>query len=352
MFVSSSNNISDDFNIKVSVIVPIYNVAEYLDKCIDSLIKQDYTHLEIILVNDGSTDGCDQICNDYRERDSRIVVLHKKNGGLMSAWKSGLHIANGDYIGFVDGDDWIRNDMYKNMVDKIIEYDTDIVCCGYIRHYGTRIEEAPVFVSEGLYFGEKLHDEIFSTLIDAGYKLNRAIYASRCNKLIRRELLINNVEYCYDQISYGEDLNIIVPTCLDAKSIYVMKNAFYYYYRQTINSLTNSISYKPRLWEEILFLNSQLETVLHDKGFEHLGKQLDTNLVYMARIALNNECKNKVELKQIISNMRKIITNPGVTRGIHYLQYDKMSFREILLAKLLQYKMSRIWFFMHKIFYK
>lgn len=286
------------------------------------------------------------------KKDDRIVVIHKENGGLMSAWKSGLHIAKGDYIGFVDGDDWVSHDMYINMVNKVIEYNADIVCCGFIKHYGTKTEEAPVFVDEGLYYGEKLNNEIFSTIIDAGYGLNRAIYASRWNKLIKKELLMNNVKYCDDQISYGEDLNIIVPTCLDAKSIYVMKNAFYYYYRQTPNSITNPISYNAKLWEEILFLNNLLRIALYDKGFGYLDQQLDTNLVYFARITLNNECKNKANTKEIFINMRKIVRNPEVVRGLHRLQYNKMSIRELFLAKLLQHEMVKTWFFICNIFYK
>ena len=108
---------------KTSVIVPIYKVEEYLHRCIDSIINQTYTNLEIILVDDGSPDNCPMICDEYAKKDSRIRVIHKKNGGLSDARNAGLEIATGEYIGFVDSDDWIHKDMYhilyKNIIEKV-----------------------------------------------------------------------------------------------------------------------------------------------------------------------------------------------------------------------------------------
>ena len=98
---------------KISIIVPIYNIEEYLEKCISSIIKQTYTNLQIILVDDGSPDGSPLICDEYAKKDRRVKVIHKKNGGLVSARKAGLKIAQGEYICFVDGDDFVSNDMLE-----------------------------------------------------------------------------------------------------------------------------------------------------------------------------------------------------------------------------------------------
>lgn len=111
----------------ISVIVPIYNVEKYLVQCLETIIKQTYKNLEIILVDDGATDNCPKICDDYAERDERIVVIHKKNGGLSSARNAGLDIAKGDYISFVDADDWLDNNMYSELIKPIVEYDADCV---------------------------------------------------------------------------------------------------------------------------------------------------------------------------------------------------------------------------------
>lgn len=118
---------------KVSVIIPIYNVEKYLPKCIESIINQTYQNLEIILVNDGSTDTCPQICEDYAAKDNRIKVIHKKNGGLSDARNAGYELVTGDFIAFVDSDDLISKNFYKDLMKIANEENADIVECGIFR---------------------------------------------------------------------------------------------------------------------------------------------------------------------------------------------------------------------------
>ena len=111
----------------ISVIVPVYNVEEWLDECVSSIVKQTYTNLEIILVDDGSQDSCPKMCDEWAKRDDRISVIHKENGGLSSARNAGLDICNGEYIGFVDSDDTIECEMYKKMLHDIEQNNVKIV---------------------------------------------------------------------------------------------------------------------------------------------------------------------------------------------------------------------------------
>ena len=111
---------------KISVVVPVYNVEEYLDQCVESLVGQTYKNLEVILVDDGSPDNCPAMCDEWAERDNRIKVIHKENGGVSSARNAALDIASGDYIGFVDSDDWIEPDMYEILIKNAKKYDADI----------------------------------------------------------------------------------------------------------------------------------------------------------------------------------------------------------------------------------
>jgi len=120
---------------KISVVVPVYKVEPYLRKCLDSIVNQTYQNLQIILVDDGSPDNCGAICDKYAERDRRVEVIHQKNGGLSAARNAGLAIAKGDYIGFVDSDDWIELDMYEYMVTNILHYQADIAVCGRVERY-------------------------------------------------------------------------------------------------------------------------------------------------------------------------------------------------------------------------
>lgn len=117
----------------LSVIVPIYNVEKYLPQCIESIINQTYKNLEIILVNDGSLDKCGEICDDYAEKDFRIRVIHKKNGGISSARNVGIDICNGEYIGFVDSDDYIELNMYEVLYKALLEHNLDLIDCNVYR---------------------------------------------------------------------------------------------------------------------------------------------------------------------------------------------------------------------------
>ena len=115
----------------VSVIVPVYKVEKYLDKCVESIVGQTYKNLEIILVDDGSPDNCPAMCDKWADRDSRIKVIHKQNGGVSSARNAGIDAVQGEFIGFVDSDDWLEPDMYDCLVKNALEYNADISRCGY-----------------------------------------------------------------------------------------------------------------------------------------------------------------------------------------------------------------------------
>lgn len=167
---------------KISVIVPIYNVEQYLPKCIDSILNQTYKNLEIILVDDGSTDASAKLCDEYAQKDSRVVVLHKENGGASSSRNAGLDVASGEYIAFVDSDDWLDSNMYADMMDISLKYDADIVECGYkyIKNEGTLIvdkentgeirEYDNIDALNKLYFGDQIWGGISIVLWNKIYK--------------------------------------------------------------------------------------------------------------------------------------------------------------------------------------
>ena len=115
----------------VSIIIPVYKVEKYLSKCIESIFKQTYFDLELILVDDGSPDKCPEICDTYASKDERVVVIHQKNAGVSAARNAGLEKAKGEYIGFVDPDDWIAPEMYKKMISELESSESDLAICGY-----------------------------------------------------------------------------------------------------------------------------------------------------------------------------------------------------------------------------
>ena len=135
----------------ISIIVPVYNTEAYLPQCIESLICQTYKDIEIILVDDGSTDDSLRICDGYQKKDVRIKVLHQKNAGVVNARKAGLYMAAGEYIAFVDGDDWVEPDMYECMYQKLFEQDVDVVMCGRFEDTGEVCKKVFHGIEEGRY---------------------------------------------------------------------------------------------------------------------------------------------------------------------------------------------------------
>ena len=153
--------------LKISVIVPIYNVQKFLHHCVDSLINQTYKNIEIILVNDGSPDECPKICDEYASTDNRIKVIHKENGGLVSARKAGAIVSSGDYVACVDGDDWVAENYIDSFCQIIESYHPDVICCGYIAaKQGQQIHHImPEKI--GFYDKEALKKEVYPHLIQA-----------------------------------------------------------------------------------------------------------------------------------------------------------------------------------------
>lgn len=164
----------------ISIVVPIYNVEKYLERCIDSIINQTYKNLEIILVNDGSTDDSGMICDNYKNKDNRIKVIHKKNGGLSEARNFGIDIATGTYIGFVDSDDWIETNMYERLLEKLEYNKGDISICGrYID-----------FIDKKNIVYKKQDTEKILNRKEALIELNSFSFfdMSACDKLYKKEL--------------------------------------------------------------------------------------------------------------------------------------------------------------------
>lgn len=224
----------------ISVIVPIYNAKAYLPQCIDSLIHQTFTDLEILLVNDGSTDGCAAVCEEYRQKDPRVVVLHRENGGLVSARKEGLKAAKGEYIAYVDADDWIEPDMYRSMYRKMTEEKADIVMCGHCEDTGTAVRKVLHGIPEGRYGKRELVREVYPRMIVNNGFFEWGIYGGLWDKLFRKECL-EAFQYEVDErITIGEDAACIYPCLLNADSVYVMEECFYHY-RQTLSSMVKKI---------------------------------------------------------------------------------------------------------------
>lgn len=251
----------------ISIIVPIYNIVAYLSQCLDSLINQTFAELEIILVDDGSTDGCGELCDSYGRRDPRIVVLHKENGGLVSARKAGLKAASGQYIAYVDGDDWVEPDMCEQMYSIMTEQDVDVVLCGHYEDTGNVRKEVFHDVPEGRYGKQELLEFVYPQMASRETFFQCGILPMLCIKLFRRECVERFQLAVDERIVMGEDAACVWPCLLNVDSIYVMHQCLYHY-RQSTSSM---IKKRPKMELEREQFQVLYRTVLQSlKQYVHI----------------------------------------------------------------------------------
>jgi glycosyltransferase involved in cell wall biosynthesis len=204
------------------------------------LLHQSFFDIEIILVDDGSTDGSAEICDDYEQKDSRVKVIHKANGGATSARKAGLLVASGNYIGFADGDDWMEPDMYERMYRILIEQDVDIVMCGRYEDTGDVHREVYHGIPEGRYDKAAMKKEIYPRMIVNGAFFEWGLFPGLWDKLFRRECLESFQMKVEDEIAMGDDAACVYPCLLNVQSIYVIHECLYHY-RQTTASMVKQV---------------------------------------------------------------------------------------------------------------
>ena len=211
-----------------SVIVPVYKVEEYLPSCIESVLNQTFSDFELILVDDGSPDACPQICDDYKAEDERIKVIHKQNGGLASARRAGIKVAEGDYVFNLDSDDLIQNDTLECAYKIINETNCEIVSFSYnwVKN-GKTVNITDDCIDEGLYDEENIKKYIYPKLLMDKNMNHISYYLS--GKAVKRELLTPHQLNVSEKISLGEDLCCVIPCYLSAKSVYISKKPAYLY---------------------------------------------------------------------------------------------------------------------------
>lgn len=214
----------------ISVIVPIYRIERYIGECIESIIHQTYKNIEIILVDDGSDDRCPEICDLYSRKDSRVKVIHKNNGGLVSARKAGLKAATGSYIGYVDGDDYIKPSFYESLVNQI--GNADVICAGFTRKLFGKLAKITNSLPNGVYELEQVKDKLISN----GLFYVPGITTYLWNKLFKKTVLESFQYAVPNEITIGEDAAVTYPLLLNCKKMVVCDNTDYVY-RQREDSM-------------------------------------------------------------------------------------------------------------------
>lgn len=264
----------------LSIIVPVYNVEPYLSQCLDSLLAQDISDYEVILVDDGSTDSSGVICDRCAAENPSFQCIHKPNGGLPSARKAGYQISRGEYVTFVDSDDWIAPDMYKIMCRIMTETHADVIVCDHtsVTHNGEVICRTPF--PAGFYDKTRLEQEIYPYMIYSGSFFQYGISPNLWNKAFRRELLGPHLFHVPNDIVVGEDTLASYSCMLEAESIYFIGKSLYYY-RSNADSLSRRTIPAKRLNENHKLFET-LAAVIDTTAYPYMQKQLQYFFVYQS----------------------------------------------------------------------
>ncbi|WP_051688657.1 glycosyltransferase family 2 protein [Butyrivibrio sp. AE2032] len=295
----------------ISVIIPVYNTAEYLDECMTSVLDQNFKDLEIMLVDDGSTDGISpRKCDDYAARDCRVKVIHKENGGLMSAWIEGVVEATSDYVSFVDSDDWIDLDMmeklYKRTNSSFVRY--EIIAGNYIVEKAGERRKETQGLKPGEYTGKALQDLRGNLL---GNEV-RPVTMSRCMKLISRQLVLENIKYCDPSITMGEDVNITLPCLCDCRRLVILEEAYFYHYRLVTGSMAHA--YNPKLLPNLELTDKTFREILKEKKVLNANHQMDREFVIMLMVIMKNALR--CQDQDTISLIKDIFLRPDIRSKI------------------------------------
>lgn len=241
----------------ISVIVPVYNVEEYLPKCLDSIINQTYKNLEIIVVNDGSTDNSGKICDEYAAKNKRIKIIHKTNGGVVKARIEGFNNSTADYIMFVDSDDYIGERTLEIMYETLHTYDVDLVCSQYFDCFGELVQKSPVRPKPGFYDKDVIIDFLKNRFLYDVYTNLAGIAHPLWAKLVKKY----KIEQCLEAgegLFWGEDQVSLLKILYNIDTMFVLPD-YLYFYRQREGQVTKT--YRSQLWENINLCFEKLEIV-------------------------------------------------------------------------------------------
>lgn len=324
----------------LSIIVPVYNVYQYLNQCLDSLVGQTYKDIEIVLVDDGSTDASGDICDLYAQKFDIVKVIHKENGGPTSAYLRGIAESRGDYIGFVDSDDWVELDMYEKMMSHFEVEGVNLVVCRHDKIYNGE----NIGICRNMQI-DKIYDNTVKGLFFPSPTVSSVIPLSRCNKVYKREDIDKIIPFLDSSISFAEDILFNIVYAVKAfNKAYFMCDVLYHY-RHNPTSVSTS---------------------MHDKNFRDMNKvyeklkELDIDGEYLKEfsgayivfcsVALSLLMNNPSNKKDRIKQIKRVLNHQYLVQSIENSEWICYSFFQRVKKFLMKHRMARIYMFVYKIF--
>lgn len=323
----------------VSIVVPIYNAENYLERSLKSLLKQTLKDIEIILVNDGSTDASLSICEDYKRRDSRIVLINQENQGVSRARNVGIEHAKAKYIAFMDPDDDIDPRIYEILYSNIIDYKVDLVLCNYVVVKGEEQFKIMLPYNTGLHKRDNIVD-IMLEMIGPEFFGRPTVMASSWRGLYKMSLIRkNNIIFPID-VHFMEDLMFNVNYLLDTSSLYINNLCLYHYHENPNSAVTK---YKNYQWDnEQKIFSSILDRLQHNNLYEMAISRLANRWGRGVLSCIVNEVnpQNGISNRNKLKNIKKFLTDSRTLEYIPCINTDKSSMKDKFIAYLLRKRMT------------
>lgn len=307
---------------KISIIVPVYNVEAYLERCVESILKQTYTNLEILLVNDGSTDKSGELCDKLALRDHRIRVIHKENGGLSDARNRGIDEASSNLIGFIDSDDYIDEDMYETLYRQMVASKADLSMCG---HYDVYHQIPEKQVAE-IKTWELMPEEAIKMVMEA-----KILSVTAVNKLYKKALF-EQLRFRIGKIA--EDAFIMVDLIHQCSKIVATNEKKYYYVHRENSITTQKFSLKFLNVIEAYEQNAKIISENYPDLYDVAIMRLNWAYFYVLdRLLVDNDFKDKVLEDRLISYLKK--NKKSILMDSRFTRARKMSFLALCLSRKL-----------------
>lgn len=334
---------------KISVIVPIYNVEKYLDRCMQSLLNQTLKDIEIIMVDDGSPDNCPKMCDEYARRDSRIKVIHKNNEGLGYARNSGLDIATGEYIAFVDSDDFVDKTIYQELYNCALTNCSDIVYCSYYLYDENKIKKIKYPRKIIRINGYKQCNDFLENLISADYFNKNDIHIS-CSvwKAIYKRNIIesNHIRFCSERTFISEDIIFHIDFLNCVKSIIVLSQCLYYY---CLNAESLTKKYSEGRFIKDIVLCEEVERKLNLVISKDKARSITNSLIFeklQGTLSFEiNSCP-----PNILHKISECCRNYKLKQALDEINLKKLPIKKRLFLFCVKHKLSLIILFYYKFF--
>ena len=325
-------------DIALSVVVPVYNAEKYIEECIRSLLFQSLKNIEVIAVDDGSTDKSLEVLKKMSESDKRLRVFHQENSGVSSARNYGLREARGQYIGFCDSDDWTEKNMYESMYAKAVEYNADIVFCGIYKN----ADQADVpYIDDGYYPRSEIEKKIFPILVCNTNEVQdgRTLSGSVCSKLISNRLIKeHDLSFDTSKISY-EDYLFCIKATFYAQSYYYMGSLHFYHVRRNVVSSTKR--YMKDYWNKQRNVAENLSPLVEHSDYSDIFlPQINRFVFIVAKNAVINETKllSLKTLRRVSKGIRTIVNDELLRKRIYNIDKKELGKTNRLYLASMKYK--------------